>query len=423
MVGEAMSKAKNKTIDFSLGYYSSDRKVGSVAVVSAKGGKTSVMTLETAPASDLDKSLKPVFVGLAEDHRVITLDPRTKELGVQKAFPVDAFPAHIYTDPTSNRDWFMNDGDKETGNDTLNCGDKGSSVTVIEGTAGAQAKFLKTICVGRGHHQAAFSFPSDTAPNVPRQAYISNLKDGSITVIGNDPAQADKFLQVLATINLCEPDKEEGVSTPMIPNNSFPHGLVYSKVTGKVYNLSNGYGTVAVINPVTHEIEQRIGLKGFSNLLVSPCGRYVLARGADRKSDPNHVMARLVVLDVMTNEVVTRIELKDIYISKYFFNPEGTKLYLTTSVSGSHEQLANLKQDALLVFDLTQLPMLKLTGELRLGSSCGTLDFLARDGRTELVFSSNSTEGAVAVICAESDQILEKIPVGPGREHSRLWVL
>lgn len=418
-----MTEAKNKIIDFSLGYYSSDRKVGSLTVVSAKGGKATVTALAAIPPSDLDKSLKPVFVGLTEDRRVITLDPRTKDIGIHNAFPVDAFPAHIYSDPTSDRDWFMNDGDKETGNDTLNCGNNGSSVTVVENANSAKAKFLKTICVGRGHHQAAFSCPSASAPTVPRQAYISNLKDGTITVIGNDPAQADKFLQVLATINLCEPDKEEGVSAPTIPNNAFPHGLVYSKITGKVYNLSNGYGTVAVINPVTHEIEQQIALKGFSNLLVSPCGRYVIARGADRKSDPNHVIARLAVLDVSSNQVVARLELKDIYISKYFFNPEGTKLYLTTSTSGSPEQLVNLKQDALLVFDLTQLPALKLTGELRLGASCGTLDFLARDGRTELVFSSNSAEGTVAVICGDTDQIMEKIAVGPGREHSRLWVL
>jgi DNA-binding beta-propeller fold protein YncE len=412
---------KNR-LDFSLAYYSGDRKHGSIAVVRRRNGETDIRQLPLAAESGREKALKPIFVGLAEDDHVILLDPESKQLSLLEAFVPDAFPAHIYSDPNSNRDWFMNDGDKETGNDTLNCGDNGSSVTVVADTASADATYLKTICVGRGHHQCNFSYPAEQAPQVPQQAYVSNLKDGTVSVIGNDPASPESYLQVIATINLCEPEKD-GFDTPQVPNNAFPHGLVYSKVSGKVYNLNNGYGTVAIIDPLTHEIEQRIPLKGFSNLFITPDGRYVIGRGADRKSDAEHVIARMAVLDVTTNEVMDSIDLPDVYISKYFFNAEGNKLYLTTSSSGSEQQQANLKTDAVLVFDLAALPKLKLAAELRLGAPVGTLDFLAREGKTALVFASNAQEGVVTIIDGESDAVIEKLPAVEPQPHSRLWLL
>jgi len=408
---------------FTLGYYAGNRKTGSISVISRDSSQTRLVPLAVEAETGLAADLRPIFVGLAEDRRVILLDPKSKNIRLGQGFPADAFPAHNYADPHSDRDWLMNDGDKETGNDRLNCGDQGSSVTVVEKTASAQAKFLKTICVGRGHHQAAFTFPSVQAPGVPRRAYISSLKDGTLSAIGNDPADTATYLKVIATINLCETDKEQGMKEPSVPNNSFPHGLAYSPLTGKLYNLNNGYGNVAVIDPASNRIESRFAFKGHSNLFMVPGGRYIIGRGADRKTDPNHVIAKLTVLDVSDNRIVDKLDLPDIYISKYYFNPEGTRLYLTTSSSGSPEQQANIKADALLVLDLTALPRLKLARELRLGSSSGSLAFLESGGSTVLVFSSHGEGGAVAVIDGVRDDLLETIPVPGGMSHSRVWVL
>lgn len=407
-------------IDFTIGFYTSDRKTGKVCVVKRRNGEITINCLGVEPESGLEKALKPIFVGLTEEHRFILLDPETKSIRIQTNFPVDAFPAHIYADPNSDRDWFMNDGDKATGNDTVNCGDKGSSVTVIENTASASAKHLATICVGRGHHQANFAYPSEEAPDVPHTAYISNLKDGTVTAIGNDPENADAFLKVIATIDLCESEKEDDGRTAA-PCNAFPHGLVYSKVSGKVYNLNNGYGTIAVIDPKNNEIEERIAFKGHSNLFVTPCGRYIFGRGADRKSDTEHVIAKLTVIDAGTHMVMDAVDLPDIYISKYYFNNDGSRLYLTTGSSGSDEQKANLKSDALLAFDMTALPKIKQIGEVALGSSSGSLAFLG-EGDTQLVFSSNSKEGALAIVDGEENALIEKITITEGVSHSRLWL-
>ncbi len=398
-------------IDFTLGYYSSDRKTGKVCVVKRRNGEITI----------LEKALKPIFVGLTEEHRFILLDPETKSIRIQSNFPLDAFPAHIYSDPDSNCDWFMNDGDKESGNDTVNCGDKGSSVTVIENTASASAKHLATVCVGRGHHQASFVSPSEQSPDVPKTAYISNLQDGTVSAIGNDPENEETYLKVIATIDLCEADKEkDGRSSA--PCNAFPHGLVYSKISGKLYNLNNGYGTIAVIDPVTNEIEERIAFKGHSNLFVTPCGRYIFGRGADRKSDPEHVVARLTVMDAATHQVLDTVDLPDLYISKYYFNRAGSKLYLTTSSSGSPEQAANLKSDALLIFDLATLPKITLAAELALGTSSGSLAFHGKGEATQLVFSSNAEVGALVIIDGEDNTVLETIKVTEGAPHSRVWL-
>ncbi len=418
-----MTPSPDNIGQFSLGFYVGNRKTGAVAVVDKTNGKVNIDQLGIAAETGLEQELKPIFVGLTEKRDIILLDPATKAIRIVSAFPADAFPAHIYEDPTSVRSWFMNDGDKQTGNDRLNCGDAGSSVTVVEYIDSSRAKFLATVCVGRGHHQAAFSHPSAAAPDVPRRAYISNLKDGTLSVIGNDPAERDKYLKLIATINLCEPDREEGMTEATIPNNAFPHGLVYSPLTGKLYNLNNGYGNIAIIDPQSNAIESRIPFKGHSNLFIAPGGRYIIGRGADRKSDPNHVIAKLSVLDVTDLTITDRMDLADIYISKYYFNSGGTKLYLTTSSSGSPEQQKHLKPDALVVIDLGALPKLRLANELRLGSPSGSLAFIKSATGGELVFSSNSENGSLAVIDGIRDEIVEIIPVMEGQGHSRVWSL
>ena len=109
-------------LDFSLAYYSGNRKVGTIAVVSRQTGTTTVNTLEQGAETGLDKLLKPILVGIA-GNQVVLMDAKTKQISVQSQFPADTVPAHIYPEPGSSRDWFMNDGEKESGNDTVNCGD------------------------------------------------------------------------------------------------------------------------------------------------------------------------------------------------------------------------------------------------------------------------------------------------------------
>ncbi len=420
-----MKIAENNVLpgDFCLAYYIGDRKTGAITVVNNGFDGCEAVQIPRLAETGLDAMRRPMLIGLTEAHQVILFDPIAKSIAFNDGLPADTFPAHIYRDGYSTRAWFMNDGDKATGNDTLNCGDKGSSVTVINEVDSARACYLGTICVGRGHHQAAYSHPTDNSPEIPAKAYISNLKDGSLSVIGNDPDDASSYLQVVATIDLREADKESEPVSPGSANNAFPHGIDFCSKTGLIYNLNNGYGTVAVIDPRTDEIIDRIPFKGHSNLFATPCGGYLIGRGADRKSDPEHVTARLSVLDAEKRETVASIELSDLYISKYYFSPDGSRLYLTASASGSPEQQANCKADVLLIIDLTSLPELKVINELRLGVPVGTLDFQTlRDGSTR-IFASLGDNGEVAVLDGDGSSGVTKLPVAPGDRHSRLWLI
>jgi hypothetical protein len=128
------------------------------------------------------------------------------------------------------------------------------------------------------------------------------------------------------------------------------------------------------------------------------------------------------VLDVTRREIVDRLDLPDVYIGKYYYNPEGTKLYLTTAASGGPEQQANLKTEVLLIFDMTSLPRLKLLKELKVGAS-GALAFHGDNGHTRQVFSSHSEGGTLVIVDGETDTVVEAIAVAEGRPHSRIWML
>jgi DNA-binding beta-propeller fold protein YncE len=373
---------------------------GKVAVVERRNGKTAVHPVPAAPASGKAVGYRPVYLGVAEDgRRVLMMDPVSRAVIAVAAMPPDAAAHYAYPEAGTNRWWYTNDGDEETGSDPL-CADGGATMTVIAAGASGAVEILKSICIGRGHHVPSFTAPSEKHPAMPRRSYVSNLQDGTISVLGNDPADKAGYLMVSGSINLCEPAKEkDGVM--QAPNNAFPHGEVYSPVSGRVYNLNNGYGTVAVIDPLRNEIVDRVEFKGCSNLLLSPDGRYVIGKGADRKTDPDHVIGRLIVLDVVAGKVVAKLDLKDVYPSTYRFSPDGRRLYVTTAATGKGAQHANLKKSVVLVYDCSELPELRLLQELAVGlGDCGRrpIAFLRQKQAIERIFVPNPTDGTLSIL-------------------------
>ena len=367
----------------------------------------------------------PWFLGI-KNNQVILLNPETKKISLADKMPTDAFPAYSYQDPNSNRIWFMNDGDKDSGNDTLNCGDKGSTVTIIDrGDENSPPTHIKTLCVGRGHHVTTFISPTSKHPKLPNIAYVSNLLDGSICVVGNDESNSETYLNIIHTINLCEQRKEKDGITD-IPNNAFPHGKQFSEITAKVYSLNNGYGLVDVIDPITHEIESRIPFKGYSNLLLSRCGNYIIGKGADRKTDEEHVIGRLAVLDVKTHEIIQICEIPDFYPSTYRFNPSGDKLYVTSAATGKGIQKEHLNITSLFIYDTSNLPKLNLVKELEVGvADCGRRPVaFPTDPASSLAFIPNPSDGTVSIIDGESGELMKtvRISAAGGKEFNfSLW--
>lgn len=387
---------------------------GNVAIVEHKNNQTSVTAIETGAPKNSDYNWRSIFLGVNEQGDALMMDPETKQIERTRIMESDARYYYAYRDPESMRFWFTNDGDKD-GNDTLNCGTDGGTVTVATKKNGS-GDVLETLHVGRGHHVSTFVRPNKNHTHIPQRTFVSNLLDGTISVIGNDPNDAVSFLKVIATINLCDPNKEKEKNVS-IPNNAFPHGMEFSPVTGKVYNLNNGYGSVAVIDPLTHEVEDTIPMKVSSNLLLSRCGNFLIGKGADRKGNPEHVMGRLQVLDIKQKEVVNSFDIQDFYPSVYRFNPQGDRLYVTAAATGKGTQADNLRTDMVQVYDSSNLPELTLIKEIKL-EACQSgrrpIAFQEQDGAAPIIFVPNPTQGTLAIIDGNSDEVIETVTIGEG---------
>lgn len=406
------NKTKQNTADWTIVCHLDYGDHGTVSIAKQRNNTISVERLEQSDAAGGDISHKPVFLGVCNEDKAILLNPATKELSYSKSVPTDARFAYAYRDPNTARIWFMNDGDK-SGNDSLCCDGKGSSATIISNDSN-NAAFVDTLCIDRGHHVTVFSYPDTNNNTVPTRAFLSNLKDGTISVIGNDPNDAISFLKTIATINLCDTRHENDKDTS-IPNNAFPHGMEYSSATGKLYNLNNGYNTVAVIDPVNYEVTDSIEMKVSSNLLLSRCGRFLIGKGADRKGNPDHVMGRLSVLDAIKGEIATVLDLEDIYPSVYRFNPSGDKLYVTTAATGKGVQADNLKTGVVQIYDTSALPKLTLIKEVKLeptDSGRRPIAFQENPDAAPYVFIPNPTQGTLSILDGETDEVINTVEIG-----------
>ncbi len=382
---------------------------GTVVIVQRKDGKSSVTTLASSPAKGGDFNRRSVFLGVNGQSEALILNPETKVVSASKSVESDCRFYYAYRDPGSVRLWYSNDGD-EHGNDTLNCGNNGATVTVASKTNGT-GEVLETLLVGRGHHVSAFTHPTASNRHIPHRAFISNLEDGTISVVGNDPSDAITFLKVITTINLFDPRCEkEGAAG--VPNNAFPHGMEFSPITGKVYSLNNGYNSVAVIDPISFEVERSVPMEVSSNLLLSRCGKFLIGKGADRKANPDHVLGRLSVLDVTKSEVSTLLDIQDFYPSVYRFNIAGDRLYVTGAATGKGRQLENLHTDIMQIYDTSKLPELNLIQDIKL-EPCVTgrrpIVFLQQQESTPLILVPNPTQGSLAVIDGDSHEVIETI--------------
>ncbi len=380
---------------------------GEVVRLTHEDGRTRCERLPRGEASGLALMSRPVFLGLSPAGEAILLDPHTDTVSLRQECPADANPAYAYPEPGTARLWFMNEGDKKSGTDPVRCGDDASSVTVVERLAAApHARVVRSACVGRGHHVTTF------VPGDPALAFVSNLLDGTLSVLENDGVD----YPLRGTINLLEADKEEPGASE-VPNHAFPHGMVYSALTRRLYNLNNGYATIAVIDPERLEIEHRIPLPVASNILLHPDGRFLVGKGADRKRDPEHVIGRLAVVDLEAGEVIAELDLPDIYPSTYRFSPDGQRLFVTTAATGKDAQRANLKIDRLLVFDSSALPRLEPLAEVAIGrADCGRrpLGYLADEaGAVVRLFLPNPTDGTLSVLDGDF-QVLETVELGEG---------
>ena len=422
---------------------------GTVSVIAHGDDGNSVLTtipVGSGAIGDITISSEHhVFVNVTANNQVAAIDPIVAGEPVLKNFlPVGTKPVHAFRDPSDGTlIWILNDANATSGPCTTARpdGTATNSVTVIQnhevdgggggGAGSGQTTLgivLKENCVGRGHHKAAFSYPSADQPNVPHRAFVSNISDGTVTVIDSDPGSTT-FGDVITTIDLCDPAKRTCDADLTTSSGAAPHGIDYSPVSGKIYNANVGYGTVAVIDAITAAIDTPVEVGFVNKTHVSPDGRFVVVKGTDTASDPLHVIGRLSVIDV-TNNAVTTINLPDLHPDSFEFAPDGNKLYVATATSvgkvddpanptgpkiDNATQKTNLKNNVLLAFDASGLPALSSPIEIPVGKAGHDHRSLAiqeKGGTAAHIWVPNPDDGTVSVVDADSDTVVDTIDVG-----------
>jgi len=154
------------------------------------------------------------------------------------------------------------------------------AVSVIEG---ATYKRLAQIPVEDGVSGGMTFAPAGTS----WRAYVSNPKDNSVTVI----------------------DAEKYVPLARIPVGKNPwRGVVYSKVSEKVYVANTGSQDLSVIDPTTNTVVKTIPLprRGFNSIAITKDGRYLFldSRYSREGGDSQ------IVVDASTDSVVATIDLR-----------------------------------------------------------------------------------------------------------------
>ena len=269
-------------------------KDGTVSVIEHGGGVNKVaQTIHVGTKSTagmIATEHNHVFVSVTDNNLVAVLDPIGEMVTKKDDVGAGTRPLHLYLDPLDqNKVWALNDGESSSGNDPLHCGTSGASVTVIQNhgdgdddDSGAGGAALATICVGHGHHKAAFSFPSEAHPTIPKRVFVSNIKDGTLSVIGNDPTDTATYLKGIGTIDLCDSSGEAKTGKPSCDadlatsNGSLPHGIDYSPVSGLVYNSNIGYGMITVIDPKTNGVTTTLDISFANKAHATPDGRFLV---------------------------------------------------------------------------------------------------------------------------------------------------
>lgn len=387
-------------------------------------------------------------------NKVATIDPLTNALPDHELnLTVGTRPVHLYRDPTDGEIiWVMNDGNNERdasgnptpyqGDDLVNCvpatpvsgQNYGSSVTILHnshlGPGATPPTVIKTECLlADGHKVAAFS----SGAGIPKQVFISSTTAGEIAVIDNDPANAATYRKLIARIDLCTNAGEalngQGAcdvnanadNTPNTPNKSNPHGIRFSKQTGKIYSIQENYDTIVEIDPASLAITKTFDLAStpYTGYGISPDGRFLLLRG----STTTPVATKFGVIDLGTpgnprTDFVTPEQDGTLPSGPaggrgaFKFSPDGKRLYVLAG-----NDAAATKTDRLFAYDSSALPTLTLLRETVLVATGNhSFDVLAQGtGEAKYIAVSNSTDNSLSIINATDNLIKQTVTnVGPG---------
>jgi len=402
-----------------------------------------------------------VFVNLAARNQVATIDPLTEATPVHEVnLTAGTRPVHVYRDPTDREVmWIMNDGNNARdvsgnltpyqGDDLINCvpavpvpgQDYGSSVTIIHnshlGPGATPPTVERTVCVlADGHKVAAFSQPTPTNANIPRRAFVSSSTAGEIAVIDNEPAAvgANPNWRLIDRIDLCDQTREacdsenSAGTTPFTPNNSNPHGIRWSQLTGKVYSIQENYRTIVEIDPATLSVTLVADLSttNYTAFGISPDGRFLLLRGSSPAPSFGTVLG-VIDLAVAGNPrtiVALNIpELNGFAPGAFKFSPDGQRFYILAgnTATGPRDFLFAFDASTLTTANPPRLTLLRAIGLTATLDGRHSFDVLAQRpagapvgtfASASYLVVSNGTDDSISIINAANNQVVQNVRVG-----------
>ena len=400
-----------------------------------------------------------LFVNVGAANGVTLIDPLSGATPIfENVLQVGKGPAHIYRDGTDGQImWTMIDGDattklddvpatiKDTGTVVDCTATDGGAVTILHNShipSGGQApKIIGKVCLyAKGHKVTAFSL----GVGIPKRAFVSSEDSGEIAVIDNDQSSAS-YLNLINRIDLCDTVKEStktvpatcnpedpSLATAFTPNNSSPHGIRFSIASKKIYSIQTGYNTIAEIDPITLTITRQLDLAGkpYNSYGITPDGKYLFLRGVDTQSNPNNLLGKTAIVDLVTNpsgpfNIIEFNNLQNIVPGSFKFAPDGKRLYMLASntATGTGPQLGNQLKNILLEFDTTSLPaqptlLRNISLEVTAGNHSFDIyaDGPAGSGSARYVVVSNGTgQNSVSIINATNNSVpKQNVPVGAG---------
>ena len=394
-----------------------------------------------------------VFVNLGAGNKVATIDPLSGATPIFEAnLATGTRPVHIYRDPTDGEVlWSMNDGDATNGNDSINCGGDGASVTVLHnshtGPGGNPPFVVGTTCtLASGHGVTAFSQPTATDANIPKYAAVTNEKGGQMAFLDNVET-SPTYRSMVARLDLCTDAGQQALNppglacndesltaltVPFTANGSNPHGIRWSKHSGKIYSVQTAYGEIIEVDPNlivpgpgNHltAITRRLSLAGtpYTSYGITPDGKFLFLRGRDITTDPDHILGKLAVVDLTVGgplAITALPDLLDVVPSTFKFTPDGQRMYLLASdtTTGTGNQLLNQKKNRLFVFNSSAFPVVQTPVEIALQPASGhNFDVVVEgSGQASGVLVSNGTpglNGLVSFINA-NNQLIGNLVVG-----------
>jgi hypothetical protein len=445
-----------------------DQNSLSVIGTDTQGNLKIVSTMGAPPVSEFENNALEdmqfsngewVFVNLGEGNKVATIDPLSGATPIyEDSLLTGTRPVHIYRDPTDGeRIWSMNDGDRTNGIDSINCGAVGTSVTVLKnshvGSGGTPPSVVGITCtLAAGHGVAAFSQPTSIDPNIPKFTVVTNEKGGQMAFLDNNQASPTTYGKMVARLDLCTDAGQAGLTpvagaacdienltaltVPFSPNGSNPHGIRWSKHSGKIYSMQTVYDEIIEVDPNLialgpgdnkTAITRRLSLAGIPNASygITPDGKFLFLRWADL-SDLSHIIGKLAVVDLTVGGALTITalpDLMDVVPSTFKFTPDGQRMYLLASdtLTGNAAQQAAQKRNRLFVFNPSTFPAApQLLAEIGLLPAGGhNFDVVVQGaGQASAVLVSNGTPGStgsVSLINSNNQRVSDLlVGVNPG---------